>query len=213
MLTVASSMSTDHVARRRPTTAATAHIAASILVCASLGCSSHSVRSTTRTTITAQPPPPRTEGISLPAPTVGLFIGVSDYGERATVYSTPAHTLSAALMYEPFFNAAAGSETALRKEALGIPADNYDKPHARSACGVAFSPDGSLYATASEDGAVVFHRNPNRSGMLRSTRADGRRSSCAWSSGPTGSTVALGEDGGVTIWSPRTWRVAACLLA
>jgi WD40 repeat protein len=204
MTTFASSRSTDD-ARRKRLGARAVHVLASILACTSIYASQigrSSSQSTDRTSITAQPPPPRTEGISLAAPTVGLFIGVSDYA-RDALPSTPAHTLSAALMYEPFFNAATGSDLRLSKDALGIPYDSFLKGHARSVCDVAFSPDGTLYVTASDDGLVVLRRTQGTDPpiTLRSTRVDATHSSCVLSLSPVGSRVALGENGGVTVWS------------
>jgi hypothetical protein len=40
--------------------------------------------------------------IRLGATTVGLFVGVSDYGEEAKLWSTPAHSIGAALFRAPF---------------------------------------------------------------------------------------------------------------
>lgn len=47
--------------------------------------------------------------LKLAVPTVGLFIGVSNYGPGAGVFSTPAHGLSAGLFEDPFSRAAVRS--------------------------------------------------------------------------------------------------------
>lgn len=46
------------------------------------------------------------DSLHLAMPTVGLFIGVSEYDEKAGVYSMPAHAISAGLFQSPFFQAA-----------------------------------------------------------------------------------------------------------
>jgi hypothetical protein len=111
-------------------------------LCPSTGCriTIGSLQSQTDTRTRVPPPPPSTEGLSLAAPTVGLFIGVSEYGQRAGVPSTAAHTLSAALLHEPFFVGAMLAVSELRKADLKIPADNYFKAHAKAVCAVAFTP-------------------------------------------------------------------------
>jgi caspase domain-containing protein len=38
-------------------------------------------------------------------PVIGVFVGVSNYGVKANVPTRPAHTISAALLYEIFYNA------------------------------------------------------------------------------------------------------------
>lgn len=96
--------------------------------------------------------PASTEGLSFIFPTVGLFIGVSDYGEAAKVTSTPAHTLGAAAMYEAFVDAATASEY----EALGIPGEQYFKEDSQAICAIAFSPNGYLFATGSKDGIAML---------------------------------------------------------
>jgi WD40 repeat protein len=94
--------------------------------------------------------PYSTEGLSFASPTVGLFIGVSDYGEAAKATPTPAHALGAAVMYEAFVDAAARSE----KKALDIPAKNYFKGGEGAICALVFSPDGSYFVSGSKDGTV-----------------------------------------------------------
>jgi hypothetical protein len=46
------------------------------------------------------------ERLHLVMPTVGVFIGVSEYGEKAQVFSTPAHATNAGLFQAPFYQAA-----------------------------------------------------------------------------------------------------------
>jgi WD40 repeat protein len=164
-------------------------------------CSSHTVFSTKSFTLA---PPVRTpQNISLVAPTVGLFVGVSEYGDRAGMNSTPAHTLGAALMYSSFYNAATTAERDSRKVALGLPEDNYFHYHSSSVCAVAYSPDGTRFATADDDGTVVLTRSDLQGAPVRLQAKLGKSviRSCSLAFGPDGTKVATGnEDGTISIW-------------
>ena len=130
-------------------------LTAGLAGCLWSGCSSYKARTSSDIQVQVPFMPPETRGLSLAEPTVGLFVGVSEYGERANVYSTPAHTLSAALLYEPFFQAATLSDEMLRKEELGIPDRNYFEDHKSAVCAVAFTSDGLFFVTAARDGSIV----------------------------------------------------------
>ncbi len=69
------------------------------------GCSFYysSNSTSSRTTIHDTMPSCSLKGIQLALPTVGLFIGVSNYDESAQVWTTPAHSISAAMYREIFF--------------------------------------------------------------------------------------------------------------
>ena len=95
--------------------------------------------------------PSKTNGLSSAFPTVGLFIGVSDYAETAKVTSTPAHSLGAAIMYEAFLGAA----TSRDNDGINLPANNYFKGGSEAICALAFSPDDSYFVSASKDGTVM----------------------------------------------------------
>lgn len=47
-------------------------------------------------------------------PLVGLFVGVTAYAEESTLWSTPAHAVSAALFREPFYVSAGSTEAQAR---------------------------------------------------------------------------------------------------
>lgn len=69
-------------------------------LCAAAADAPQSIRSSTvesriEGTTKTPPVPPSTRGLSLAAPTVGLFIGVSDYGERASVLPTQPSRMGA----------------------------------------------------------------------------------------------------------------------
>jgi WD40 repeat protein len=168
------------------------------------GCySSHTVNSHTDIKYKYPPPLRAPQGISLVAPTVGLFIGVSEYAERSGMNPTPAHTLSAALMYSPFFNAATKAETDDRKNALGIPDDNYFQDHSKTVCAVAFSPDGARFATASTDGTVTLRPSDLSGGpvQLRPALEKGSTDVCVLAFSPDGSRLVTGNsDGTISIW-------------
>ena len=161
------------------------------------------VRSSTAWTSKTPRVPPSTQGLSLAAPTVGLFIGVSEGPtSRAGVFPTPAHTLSAALMYEPFFNAATRSDTGLRKTALGIPANPYVKAHAKAVCAVAFSTDGSRFITASADGLASLRRTDGAGVPVALTPAasDQTQPSCSAVFSPDDAHVAISRLGAAEVW-------------
>lgn len=149
----------------------------------------HDVITNTHTALTYPPPPPSTEGLALVFPTVGLFIGVSEYGQPSTMPFTPAHTLSAALLHQAFFDAATRSEQNSRKKALGIPASNYFDTHTKSVCAAAFSKDGTRFITGSVDGTVVIRR-VDGSGNAVLLRSTDRACSVAFSR--NGSLVVIG---------------------
>src|SRR6266566_5530851 len=46
------------------------------------------------------------ENLHFVMPTVGLFVGVSEFEDKAKVVSTPAHALSAGFFQSPFFQSA-----------------------------------------------------------------------------------------------------------
>src|SRR6266849_4394859 len=75
------------------------------------GCSAYHMESITNgeikdaTPTCAVPPNNDLERFYLAMPTVGIFIGISDYGEKQ-FFSTPAHAISAGLFQAPFFQAA-----------------------------------------------------------------------------------------------------------
>src|SRR5260221_14683725 len=76
-------------------------VAATFLVfaifCSGNGCVSyHRVSYSTHSDTRSTPPPPSTPDLPLVPRTVALFVGVSNYGEQAKVFSTPRKTLSAA---------------------------------------------------------------------------------------------------------------------
>ncbi len=171
-------------------------------VCVAGARASQSVSTTIKGTIKTPPVPPSTVGLSLAAPTVGLFIGVSDYGERASAFPTPAHTLSAALMYEPFFNAATRSDTTIRKETLGIPINNYVKAHTKAVCAVAFSADGSRFITMSEDGSASIRPTDGAGApvVLTSAAGDPTRSSCSAVFSQDDAHVAVFRQGAAEVW-------------
>jgi WD40 repeat protein len=154
-----------------------------------------------------------TDGLVLAQPTFGLFIGISDYDDRAKVQPTPAHTLGAALMYDAFFNAA----KRLESKRAGIPADNYAKIHETAVCSVTFSPSRSRFPPAAADGTIMVNLdnrtrfttgsadgtvalwsidplrgNPRMEGTLTTNGAD----SCAVAFSPDASNVAIAEKGG-----------------
>jgi len=146
--------------------------------------------------------PPSTEGLALEAPTVGLFIGVTDYEPKSGLpkeqQKTLAHTLSAAVMHQAFFDGVTRSEEVERKRSLGIPDDNYLSIHTKPICSIAFSSDGSRVITGSYDGsAVVFHTSGNPEPIV--LRHEGPV--CAVAFSPDGFYVATGsEDGTARIW-------------
>jgi hypothetical protein len=74
---------------------------------AAAGCALIDVSETTTNrsaVVTSNVPECSTSRIQLTTPTVGLFVGISDYSD-ARIASTPAHTLGAAMMYSTFFDA------------------------------------------------------------------------------------------------------------
>ena len=84
-------------------------VASSILVSS---CSEYSIRYGSDMTIRdntpkcAFPYKDYLKDLFLVQPTVGVFIGVSEYGAKAKVFSTPAHSISACLFQSNFFQAA-----------------------------------------------------------------------------------------------------------
>ncbi len=176
-------------------------------LCATVGCySSHTVDSHTEYQYSFPPPLRTPQAISLVAPTVGLFIGVSEYGERSQMPPTPAHTLGAAFMYSPFFNAATRADSDDRKDALGIPDDNYFRDHAKSVCAVAFSPDETQFATAAEDGTVTLRATDlNIAPVQLGSPSDKGSSSCVLAFSPDGSHLLSGNaDETISIWPIKT---------
>jgi len=187
-----------------------------VLVIAAFGYSVIAPAQQTRTSAigvgytTAPQTPSPTDGLLLGQPTWGLFIGISDYGERAKVQPTPAHTLGAALMYEAFFNAA----KRVQNEGAGIPARNYFKTHKAAVCAAAFSPkrsrpagvpdwiipsgdDRSRFVTGAADGTVVLWSiDPVRGDpRIEETLTTTGEESCAVAFSPDGWQVAIAERG------------------
>ncbi len=78
----------------------------------SSSCSEHTIRSNINMTVRDNTPkcafPYKNylKNLFLVQPTVGVFIGVSEYGTEAKVFSTPAHSISACLFQSTFFQAA-----------------------------------------------------------------------------------------------------------
>jgi hypothetical protein len=129
-------------------------------------------------------------------PTVGLFIGVSDYGKAAKVTSTPAHSLGAAVMYEAFLGAATSAEN----ESLGLPAYNYFNGGAEAICALAFSPDQSYFVSGSEDGTVTIWSGKTYGGVIGSNKY--KAGACALAISPDSSQLVIGGSEGVAIIQP-----------
>lgn len=92
------------------------------------------------------------DNVDLTIPTVGLFIGISNYREEAGVYSTPAHTISAATMMEPFYRASRPFEKRkLNETILERKSSIILQPHEDTVNYVIFSPDARYVLTASDD--------------------------------------------------------------
>ncbi len=137
-----------------------------------------------------------TDGLSFSFPTVGLFIGVSDYGEPAKVTSTPAHALGAAVMYEAFVGAATRSEN----EALAIPAKNYFQGGDSAICALVFSPDGLYFASGSKDGTVKIWSGTRPGVLLSSSKHKDNACAIAFSRDST-QLVTGGSEGDAVIRS------------
>lgn len=137
-----------------------------------------------------------TDGLLSAFPTVGLFIGVSDYGEVAKVTSTPAHSLGAAVMYEAFLGAATSAEN----ESLDLPAQNYFKRGAEAICALAFSPDQSYFVSGSKDGTVTIWSGKTYGGVISSNQY--KAGACALAISPDSSQLVIGGSDGDAIIRP-----------
>lgn len=92
------------------------------------------------------------DNVDFAIPSVGLFIGISNYREEAGVYSTAAHTISAATMLEPFYRASKPFEQRKRNEKiLGRRESIMLHPHELPINSAMFSPDARYVLTASDD--------------------------------------------------------------
>ena len=140
--------------------------------------------------------PYRTDGLLSASPTVGLFIGVSDYGQAAKVTSTPAHSLGAAVMYEAFL----GAVTSADNESLNLPADNYFKGGAEAICALAFSSDQSYFVSGSKDGTVTIWSGKTY-GQVISTQKY-KSEACAVAISPDSSMIAIGSSDGEAVIQP-----------
>ena len=148
-----------------------------------------------------------TDGLSLAVPTVGLFIGVSDYGAGAGFDHTPAHTLGAAVMYDAFVGAATNAE----KHSLFIPTVNYFKGGTEAVCGVVFSPDQAYIASGSKDGTVTLWGTGTRFGSVISANKR-KGSACALAFSPDSSQLIVGgSDGDVVIQTINAERAPIVL--
>jgi WD40 repeat protein len=135
----------------------------------------------------------------LAVPVVGLFVGVSNYGDAAQVFSTPAHAISAALFQAPFYTGSQEARVYLRNQAiLGRPLPIRLAGHSGAVLAAAFSSDDRRIATASADGTV------------RIWRSDGTPERVLPHGGPVvattfsrdGTTIlTVGQDGVVRLWS------------
>lgn len=134
-----------------------------------------------------------TNGLSFAFPTVGLFIGVSDYGEAAKVTSTPAHALGAAVMYEAFTNAATRSEN----KAIAIPAPNYFRGGESAICALVFSPDEMYFASGSKDGTVKIWSGTRPGLVLGGTKH--KENACAAAFSPDSTKLVTGGSEGNAI--------------
>jgi WD40 repeat protein len=137
-----------------------------------------------------------TNGLSFAFPTVGLFIGVSDYGEAAKVTSTPAHALGAAVMYDAFVNAATRSEN----KAIAIPAPNYFKGGESAICALVFSPDAMYFASGSKDGTVKIWSGTRPGLVVGGTKH--KDNACAAAFSPDSTQLVTGGGEGDAVVQP-----------
>ncbi len=69
------------------------------------------------------------DNVTLAVPIAGLFVGVSNYSEKSQVFSTPAHSISAAMFRAPFSVAARKSDFPARLASLAdVPEYSYMLP-------------------------------------------------------------------------------------
>ena len=86
-------------------------------------------------------PPCAARGWALATPVAGLFVGVSDYSDRARVYPTWAHRISAIALHSPLQNAANETTDELKRAfASYVLVDTYRPPETASW----FSPEGKF---------------------------------------------------------------------
>lgn len=116
--------------------------------------SNHSYSTHTKTTTSATPPPPSASGLSLRRSTVALFVGVSNYDDRARVLSTPTHTLSAAQVRSSLYEAAKISGLHSLQKSLGLAARCCFRGRGGSVDAAVFTSDGSKVVTGSADGTI-----------------------------------------------------------
>lgn len=154
-----------------------------------------------------------TDNLALSFPTVGLFIGISQYDKEAGVQSTPAHTISAALMHEAFFDAALQSERALRGSRLNLPANNIWQRHSTRVNAVTLSSKGGAIASGAEDGTIVIASTDGGT-PFTNMKVDAAVNDITFSPDDR-RLMAAGKDGSILIWDldsggsdkPRTLKV------
>jgi WD40 repeat protein len=183
-------------------------------LCSCIQVSTHSTTSHVYSNVHLNAPPVAVHELSLVPTTVGLFIGVSNYDESAKVYSTPAHTLSAAEFRDTFYEAAQLAGKLSIRSKFGLPPCCLIGDRG-SIQAIAFSADGKQVVTGSLDGSVTVWDISNAKSRVLTPKDQslsdggsvgatvGREITAVFTSWDDSRIASIAASGIVTIWPFR----------